>query len=130
MSEVFGAIANAIRQHAASGKRSSALVPLQWLIGLVGLIFIAATASGNVYAMGLAGVLLVIGFVFFLFQYQALRTTNIDALRSEEFVLRKTEIELYGDDVRQVDARPTPLRVAKDDIVLLESDTDPGVHRG
>lgn len=84
----------------ASGKRSSVLRPLQWLIGLlIAGLGVVLGLEGRDALVVLFGVLLSIAFLAFLVAYFAFAWKDPDALRSESYSLNKMAIErgMVGD---------------------------------
>lgn len=96
---------NSIAESTAKGARSTALQPLQWVLGMLLTALSPALWLGApawlTAALGIAGavVLLVL-----LGSYVYLLIRSPDALRSESYTLRKMEIEkgLVGDNISGV----------------------------
>ena len=93
-------IRNIIEHQSGSGKKSTALQPLNFLILIVGLLLILCIRIGASVYIQVIVLIALISFLFlFMTAYIYFMLTNPDALRSESFKLTKLAIErgLIGD---------------------------------
>ncbi len=91
-----------LREHAASGKRSTAMQPLLWLIALLCAACIgAARVNAPFWLTALIGTAVAASVGVALCAYVFFMIKDPDALRNESFVIRKMEIErgIVGDDI-------------------------------
>lgn len=86
----------------ASGKRSSVLSPIIWLLGLSMTSILSAASFGlPEYILIIFIIIFIIGFALFLFAYLFSFFKSPDHLRSESFIISKMQIEkgISGDQL-------------------------------
>jgi hypothetical protein len=115
-----------IHQSIGTASRSTALKPLGWLVGITTVPFVAVLRYRSPFWVTVSVMcLLFAGAIVYLCSYVFLLFNNVDALRSENFALKKMELQqsrtgdsqmgfsTRNDEVKLLTAEPESVTISK-----------------